>query len=145
VSQGAPLHLLYGPSEQEGGSQLMVEVATDNGSASSSRITMSSTIAEAIIILPDGRRIILDEGWRVEACGTLNARAELREIALVRDGIRLTFAVRMVKPRSVSRVRTSLRTRPRRYRAVPTHLNTGPKPTHACSDEATSFSGDPEH
>jgi hypothetical protein len=86
----------------------MVGVATDNRFAPSSRTTTSSANGEAIITLPDGRQIMLDEGWQVEAGGTANERGEVREIALVRDGIRLTFAVRTVKARLVRRVRTSV-------------------------------------
>jgi hypothetical protein len=103
----------------------MVGVAIDNRFAPSSRVTTSSAIAEAIITLPDGRQIMLDEGWQVEADATVNERGEVREIALVRDGVRLTFAVRMVKVRLVRRVRTSVQTIPRRYRAAITRLNTG--------------------
>jgi hypothetical protein len=121
----------------------MVGVATYNRSAPSSRIATLSAIAEAIITLPDGRQIMLDEGWKVEAGGRVNENGELREVALVREGIRLTFAVRMVKARLVRRVKASARTIPRRYRAAIARLNTGLKPARTCSDEAISCSNGP--
>lgn len=103
----------------------MIGIATYNGYAPPSRITASSATVDAIITLPDGRRIVLDEGWRVEAGGTIDTCCELREIALVRDGTRITFAVKMVKTRSVKRMRMSERTAYRRHRTAVTNLNSG--------------------